>query len=333
LNENTNTIYITYLGGISVAGALGTGAHGSSLRHPPSLSDQIIRLTVVDGLGEIRIVDDPLEVNAWRVHLGLLGVIMDVTLKTVPLFKQTVKNYVESESILFDGRALMWAKELDWFEMWWFPSSKNVIVSKGNYTNEMDSSIGNATTNLIPDQNSVEIMSARDAFETLQGTRNKAGLFAIQDFTQFSLYQDVVGKPAFYTEDGRTIKNPATGYSWRLQSNKCTNKCPWDNGNNSVQPEESAMAFELQELPKVINTMKSILSKVQASFTMIGVFIRFSRSSDALMAITSGRPSVHIEWATPMRRDPYGTSRDGIGAYQAILQAMVNTYINSIISD
>lgn len=305
-----------------MAGAIGTGAHGSSLLHPPSLSDQIVRLTIVDGLGEIRVIDDPHEVNAFRVHLGLLGAIVDVTLKTVPLFKMVVRNYVEGENILFDGQAIKMAEEHDWFEMWWFPSTKNVVVSKGNYTSDLET-VGNATTNLIPDQNSAEIMSARDAFETLQGTRNKRGLYAIQDFTQFSIYQDVVGKPAFFTEDGRTIKNPATGYAWQLQSNKCTNKCPWDNGNNSVNPEESSMAFEIQELPGVIKTMKSILSQIQATFTMIGVFIRFSPPSDALMAISSGRRTVTVEWATPMRRDPYGTSRDGIGAYQAILQAMV----------
>lgn len=68
------------------------------------------------------------------------------------------------------------------------------MVSKGNYTSDIEMS-GNATTNLIPDQTSAEIMSARDAFETLHGTRNKLGLYAIQDFTQFSIYQDVVGKP------------------------------------------------------------------------------------------------------------------------------------------
>lgn len=196
---------------------------------------------------------------------------MDVTVRTVPLFKMSVRNSVENEAILLDGRAIQWANEHDWFEMWYFPSSRSVIVSKGNYTTEVET--GNATTNLIPDQTSGEIMSARDAFETLQGTRNKRGLYAIQDFTQFSLYQDVVGKPAFYSENGgRTIKNPATGYAWQLQSNKCVDKCPWDNGNNSVNPEESAMAFDIQELPGIIKTMKSILSQVQATFTMIGVF-------------------------------------------------------------
>jgi len=300
------------------------GAHGSSLIHPPSLSDQVVGVTIIDGTGQIRKITDPEEIKAFQVHLGMLGVILDVTLKTVPLFKMSVTNYVESETILLDGTALDWAQQHDWFEMWWFPSTKTVVVSKGVYTDNMTAP-GNASTNLIPDQNPAEISSGRDAFETLQGTRNKRGLFAIQDFTQYSLYQDVVGKPAFFSEDGgKTLKNPAVGYAWQLQSNKCTNKCPWDNGNASVNPEESSMAFELSELPNVIRTMKSILSQVQASFPMIGVFIRFSRPSDAYMAISSGRPTVTVEWATAMRRDPYTAARDGIGAYQAILQAMVH---------
>jgi hypothetical protein len=288
-------------------------------------------MTIVDGTGEIRTISDPDELKAFRIHLGLLGVILDVTLQTVPLFKMTVKNYVESESILLDGTALQWATEYDWYEMWWFPSTKTVVVSKGNYTADLNAP-GNASTNLIPDESSAEISSAKDAFETMQGTRNKRGLYAVQDFTQYSLYQDVVGKPAFFSEDGgKTLKNPATGYVWQLQSNKCTNKCAWENGNiSSIYPEESSMAFEMSELPKVIRTMKNILGQVQAVFAMVGVFIRFSKPSDSYLAISTGRPTVTVEWATPMRRDPYNTARDGIGAYQAILQAMVS--INNFMS-
>lgn len=86
------------------------------------------------------------------------------------------------------------------------------------------------------------------------------------------------------------------------------------------------MAFEISELPAVITTMKNILNQVKATFTLIGVFIRFSPPSDSLMGISAGRQTVHIEWANPMRRDPYGTAKDGLGAYQAILQAMVKQH-------
>lgn len=73
---------------------MGTGAHGSSLLHPTSLSDQLVRLTVVDGLGEIRQIDDPLEVNAFRVHLGLLGA--RVILPVITLINVFTTNYFRS---------------------------------------------------------------------------------------------------------------------------------------------------------------------------------------------------------------------------------------------
>jgi len=337
-----------FSGGITIAGALGTGiikssvrncvyfcskflmytftysgAHGSSLRHPTSLSDQVVGLTIIDGTGQIRQITDLEELKAFRVHLGLLGVVLEVTLKTVPLFKMTVTNTVESETILLDGTALNWTQQHDLFEMWWFPSAKSVVVSKGLYTIDLTVP-GNASSNLIPDASQVVIAGGQDAFETLQGTRNEPGLFAFQEYTKLSLFEKVVGKPALFSEDGgNTLKNPAVGYAWQLLSNKCTNKCTWENGNASVNPEESSMAFELTELPNVVRTIKSVLSQVQASFYMIGVFIRFSRPSDAYMAISSGRPTVTFEYTTAMRDDPYTTSKDGIGAYQAILQTMV----------
>lgn len=59
-------------GGITVGGAIGTGAHGSTLLHPTSISDQVVSLTVVDGLGNIHTIFDPADLLGFRVHLGLL---------------------------------------------------------------------------------------------------------------------------------------------------------------------------------------------------------------------------------------------------------------------
>ncbi|CAL8073253.1 unnamed protein product [Orchesella dallaii] len=322
-------IHVPAYGGITIGGAIGTGAHGSSLIHPTTLSDQIVQLTIINGMGEFETIKDPDELKAFRVHLGLLGAIVNVTLRTVPLFKMVVYNYPESESILFDGTSLESARSHDWYQLWWFPNSKSVIVSKGNYTDDLELS-GNAVTNLIPDVTSAEIISGRESFERAQATKNMQGQQALEDFTKYSLYREVVGKPPIYTETfqngTRKFANPATGFAYRLQANRCSNKCAWDNGDSSVFPEESAMAFDAEEMPKVLIKMKGILEQLPAAFVMIGVFIRFSKASDALMSIGTGRDSVHIEWTTPMRYDPYTQPRDGIGAYQAILQAMVHDH-------
>jgi L-gulonolactone oxidase len=105
-----------------MGGAIATGAHGSSLIHPTSISEQTVNLSIIDGLGQIRQLSSAdSNFNALRVHLGLLGIIIDLTVQTVPLFKMRVENTVQPDEILFNGIALRWAQSFDWYQMWWFP--------------------------------------------------------------------------------------------------------------------------------------------------------------------------------------------------------------------
>lgn len=60
-------------GNITLAGAVGTGAHGSSILHNASISAQVLSLRIVDGLGKLRDISDPEDLKAFRIHLGLLG--------------------------------------------------------------------------------------------------------------------------------------------------------------------------------------------------------------------------------------------------------------------
>lgn len=62
-------------GNITLGGAIGTGAHGSSIKYPSSLSSQIAWLTIVDGNGDIRVITNPNELKSFRIHLGLLGIL------------------------------------------------------------------------------------------------------------------------------------------------------------------------------------------------------------------------------------------------------------------
>lgn len=79
LHDNGRTVEgIPTYADITIGGAIGTGAHGSSLSSPASLSDIIIGVVVVDGLGKMRNVTDTPTVNAFRTHLGLLGIIYEV---------------------------------------------------------------------------------------------------------------------------------------------------------------------------------------------------------------------------------------------------------------
>jgi L-gulonolactone oxidase len=135
-----------------VGGAIGTGAHGSSLRHPPCLSDQVVSVSIVDGLGVERNITDPKELQAFRLHLGLLGIVTSVTLRTVPLYKMRGERTVQPDTILLDGTALRMAEEHDTLGIAWFPGQEKVVVIKGDYLNDT-STPGNAYSNLIIGKN------------------------------------------------------------------------------------------------------------------------------------------------------------------------------------
>lgn len=60
--------------GITIGGAIGTGAHGSSVKYNSSLSAQVVRMTVVDGLGQKLVISDADDLKSFKTHLGLLGI-------------------------------------------------------------------------------------------------------------------------------------------------------------------------------------------------------------------------------------------------------------------
>lgn len=60
-------------GNITLGGAIGTGAHGSTIRYNASISSQVVGLTIVNGTGQIQKISDPEDLKAFRMAVGLLG--------------------------------------------------------------------------------------------------------------------------------------------------------------------------------------------------------------------------------------------------------------------
>lgn len=167
LLENGRALRTTpAFGGISLGGAIGTGAHGSTLKYNSTISAQVVRMTVVNGLGQLVEITDADDLKSFRVHLGLLGmifkfcdqhccfsminylgVVVDITLYTVPLYKVLAHNYVVSDDILTNGTALDWARTSDQITFYWFPAFKEVVVA--NLTFVSADTPGEARSNAI----------------------------------------------------------------------------------------------------------------------------------------------------------------------------------------
>lgn len=116
-------------GNITIGGATGTGAHGSTIKYNASLSSQMVGIRIVDGNGEIQDIFDAEDLKAFRIHLGLLGVVLSVTFHTVPIYKTLANNYITTEDILLNGQAIKMARETDQMSLYWVPEFKEVVVA------------------------------------------------------------------------------------------------------------------------------------------------------------------------------------------------------------
>lgn len=123
-------------GNITIGGSTGTGSHGSTIRYNASLSSQMVAVRIVDGNGNIQDISDPEELKAFKVHLGLLGIVLSATFYTVPLYKTLATNYIASEDILLNGEAIKMARAADQISLYWFPEFKEVVVANWTIVNE-----------------------------------------------------------------------------------------------------------------------------------------------------------------------------------------------------
>ncbi len=111
----------------TVAGAIATGTHGSSLIHG-CLSDHVLGLHLVNGHGDVVVFDagDP-RLDGARLSLGRLGVLTQVTLRTMPA---TALQETRTRLPLEDAaQALLHALEdAPYAKVWWLPGQPHALL-------------------------------------------------------------------------------------------------------------------------------------------------------------------------------------------------------------
>jgi FAD/FMN-containing dehydrogenase len=119
----------------SVAGAVATGTHGSSLEHG-NLSSLVIgaRLVTADG-SVVDVGEDDERLEAVRVHLGALGAVTELTLRTEPTF-----NLAETIEVIPIGRVAAMVEGMghsaEYVKLWWMPHTPNALAFRYERTTE-----------------------------------------------------------------------------------------------------------------------------------------------------------------------------------------------------
>lgn len=119
----------------TIAGAIATGTHGSSLRYG-NLASLVTALRLVTAQGEVLdLVEGDPRLAAARVHLGALGVVSQVTLRVTRAF-----TLAEEREPMPIGRVIeeldVIAGSAEYVKLWWLPSTGKVVVFRYHRTDE-----------------------------------------------------------------------------------------------------------------------------------------------------------------------------------------------------
>lgn len=121
----------------TAAGYTGTGTHGTGGR-TRILSSHIERMRLVDGRGEIHelsATSEPELFAAARVHLGCLGVVTEITFRTVDAFDLEERlELVDFDTALADLETHIAAN--DYFKLWWIPYTSKIQLYRFNRTTQ-----------------------------------------------------------------------------------------------------------------------------------------------------------------------------------------------------
>lgn len=115
---------------VEYGGLIATGCHGSGW-DMPTLSDFVHSMEVVTATGDLRTfcaeTDEGTVMNAARLHLGLFGIIYQVTLNVIPSFRvHQVDRRLPMRETIHGIRDLVTSH--DYVDLYWWPFSEAIWV-------------------------------------------------------------------------------------------------------------------------------------------------------------------------------------------------------------
>ncbi len=295
--------------GVSIAGAMGTGAHNSSLQIPTAVGDWVEEVTLVDGRGDIQVLTGE-ALDAARVHLGLLGVIFELKLKVVPQFKlQRQSMKLSDRNIEFE--AIEMARKYAYAKFHWFPKQETYILEA---------------------LDKVPLTTSGDSFNSSWNTPALAGVLKVFPFPIELLNSS---KTLQCTVEGLRVKTWASsytalqsdaekpvGFSHNMIGGSCADgTCAWDRGIKSRTIEA---AFDLKDFPAWVQDVKELINRRPGCFPLLGIYLRFSAPSKGYLNQAYGHETVMFEIHLPQSNRPMLESSSEV--YDEIFQMTLGKY-------
>lgn len=326
---------------VSVAGALGTSAHGSSPKNRNVLSQQLVSMDIITADGQLKTYSrgttgrtDPDLWKSLATHLGYFGVITRVRLEVQAATNTHVKITFHEEDELFSeaGESVFNdIKDCDYGQYNWFPTLKKYLRTCG-VTTEQAAEEG-ANNELLFPYVDLEQFTAKNTMQVLQigaaDTSTKA--HEKMAFMRHSGWH--LSPPLTKTIAGKKrYTSNVVGPTHRVTSSKLI-----DTVGREMFQMDWELAVPQQNIQAAMEYVKAFTHGENAAgrdipVPLIGIFVRFSKSEgNALMAYTGSGNGfadnsivAHIE--TPIFV-PVDLSDEQFDAYMAPYEDLMRTLI------
>lgn len=114
----------------SIAGAISTGTHGSTLRHG-ILSSSILALKITLSNGKTEACSPNKNEELFRaslISLGAIGIITEITFQAVPAFTLTWEQTVDTDLRMMNNWDKTLWSQTEFVRVWWFPYTRRAVV-------------------------------------------------------------------------------------------------------------------------------------------------------------------------------------------------------------
>lgn len=298
---------------VSVAGAIGTSAHGSSPKNRNVLSHSVVSMDVIGADGVLRTysrgttgVSDPDLWAALKTHLGYMGVITRVRLETQPATNTHVKITFHDEKELFDENTaagvLADIIECDYGQYNWFPSLNQYLRTCGKTTSEAAET--GANNELLFPYIDLSQLSAQETMQVLQLGAADVSTQAHERMAYMRRAGWHLTPPLTKVIDGvKRYSTDVVGPTHRMTSSQLINTV----GREMFQMDWE-VAVPAKHLQAAMEYVKDFTNGMNIKgrdipVPLIGIFVRFSKvEAGSLMAYTgagngfeAGTATAHIE--------------------------------------
>ncbi|MFN8792155.1 MAG: FAD-binding protein [Bdellovibrionales bacterium] len=259
--------------GLTIAGLVATGSHGSSRRHTALSHQTVVEIQMVQSNGDLITLrpEDGDLFRAATVNLGHLGAVYKLKLKVVPQFNVKMTSRVMDLNQESLAQYLMGPAQEDYLFVLWFPGQNKAILESGIITNEKTQN-GAENVNLGLNQEP-SVMDYAFGKALALGRKDTTGVTdAILEKKRFESLQD---HPRFIVKkDGKEVpSHSVVGPSHKMLLARGDDlKWPYTLTDNSF-------SFPIEKIEQVMSTLQDFSKTYNYSFPIAGISFRFGRSA------------------------------------------------------